>query len=107
MFTTHTASLSSSRDCRDAALQGDGGGDRYKQHHSRCLQLTSPPSPVEETVEILLVLETVGETGINKIIFDVYNSHRLRIVFLQGISNIILDRRNSHRRRLSSRRNSY
>ncbi len=80
MFTTHTASLSSSGDGRDAALQGDGEGDRHQQHHSRCLQLTPPPSPLVETVEMLLFGETVGETGINNIILDVYNSHRLPLL---------------------------
>ncbi len=62
MFTTHTASLFSSEDGRYVALQGDGGGDRNQQHHSRCLQLTPPPSSLVEMVEVLLLRETVGET---------------------------------------------
>ncbi len=33
-----------------------------------------------ETVEVLLFRETVGETGINNIILDVYNSHRLPLL---------------------------
>jgi len=33
-----------------------------------------------ETVEVLLFRETVGETGINNIILDVYNSHRLPLI---------------------------
>ncbi len=80
MFTTHTASLSSSGDGTGAALQGDGGGDWHQQHHSRCLQLTPPPSSLEETVQVLLFRETVGETGVNNIILDVYNSHRLPLL---------------------------
>jgi hypothetical protein len=70
MFTTHTAFLSSSGDGTGAALQGDSSGDRHQQHHSRCLQLTPPPSPLVEMVEVLLFKETVGETGINNIILE-------------------------------------
>ncbi len=63
------------------ATETVGGGGGQASTTPFYIKTFKPPlSSLSETVEILLFRETVGETGINNIILDVYNSYRLPLL---------------------------